>query len=89
MGFGAGGLTDATLERALLAARRLDAVQKARDDLLVYLQLIMPDPNDPDEVTRTQYVVTPQARLLTQIVHEVERRKLQRVAVSEIGRAHV
>lgn len=82
MGFGAGGLTDATLERALLAARRLDAVQKARDDLLVYLQLIMPDPNDPDDVTRTQYVVTPQARLLTQIVHEVERRKLQRVAVS-------
>jgi hypothetical protein len=37
----------------------------------------MPDPQDPDDVTRSQYQVTPQARLLCQIMEKVERRELQ------------
>lgn len=64
------------------AARRLEAVRLAHDDLLAYLRLIMPDPNDPDDVTRSQYEITPQARLLTQIMQQVESRKLNRVAVA-------
>lgn len=81
-----------TLERALKAARRLEAIQKARDDLLVYLQLIMPDPNDPDDVRFSQYEVTPQARLLVQIMHQVAKRQLQRVAVSigpQMGKSQI
>lgn len=76
----------------LKAAKRLEAVGRARDDLLAYLQLIMPEPNDPDDVTRSQYEITPQARLLTQIMHQVESRKLQRAAVSigpQMGKSQV
>jgi len=64
------------------AAKRLEAAQRARDDLLSYIRLQMPDPNDPDNPDASLYEITPQARLLTQIMMHVEKRKLQRVAVS-------
>lgn len=68
----------------LKAARRLQAVQEARDNLLAYIQLTMPDPEDPDDPTRSAYEVTPQARLLCQLMEKVDRREkgFTRVAVS-------
>lgn len=42
----------------------------------------MPDPDAPDDATRSRYEATPVARLLCQVVEKVERRELKRVAVS-------
>jgi predicted phage terminase large subunit-like protein len=66
----------------LKARKRLEAAVTARDSLLSYMALTMPDPEDPDDVTLSKYQITPQARLLCQIVEKVERGELQRVAVS-------
>ena len=58
------------------AAERGEATRDARDSLLAFMRLTMPDPQDPDDVTRSKYQVTPQARLLCQIMEKVERREL-------------
>lgn len=66
----------------LKAARRLDAVQRAHDDLLQYCALSMPDPNDPDDAELSLYQPTPQAKLLCQIMQKVDKREMKRVAIS-------
>lgn len=71
--------------RALIkAAKRLDAVRRAHDDLLQYCALSMADPEDPEDAERSLFISTPQARLLTQIMEKVERREpgYKRVGVS-------
>lgn len=76
----------------LKARKRLDATAAARDSLLDYMSLTMPDPEDPDDVTKSKYQITPQARLLCQIIEKVERGELQRVAVSigpQMGKSQV
>jgi predicted phage terminase large subunit-like protein len=74
-------MTDA-LEKQLQAARRLLAIKTARDDLLAYLRLRMPNTNAPWDVTQSRYQVTPLARILTEIVHKIDAGKLKRVAIS-------
>lgn len=79
-------------EQQLKAAKRLLAIKAARDDLLTYLRLRMPDPNDPGDVTRSRYVVTPLSRVLCQIIEKVDRGELKRVAVSvgpQIGKSDI
>lgn len=71
-------------EDLIKVRRRFDATAAARDSLLEYMRLTMPDPQDPDDVTRSKYQITPQARLLCQIIEKAERREpgFNRVAVS-------
>lgn len=69
-------------ELLVKARKRFDATASAKDSLLEYMRLTMPDPQDPDDVTRTKYQITPQARLLCQIIEKCERREYQRVAIS-------
>lgn len=76
-------MTDNTSERLLelrkqnakAAARELYA-QEARDSLLAFMRLTMPDPQDPEDVDLSRYQITPQARLLCQIMEKVERREI-------------
>lgn len=70
------------VELQLRAAKRLLAVQEARDDLLKFMRLTMPDPEDLDNPELSRYEVTPLARLLSEIMMKVERGELKRVAVS-------
>ena len=51
-------------EKQLKAARRLLALKTAHDDLLAYIRLQFPDPNDADDVTKSRYVTTPLALIL-------------------------
>jgi predicted phage terminase large subunit-like protein len=70
-------------KHALLhAARRLLALRDAKNNLLPFMRLTMPDPNALDDVTQSLYVTTPQARLLCEIIEKVERGELKRVAIS-------
>jgi predicted phage terminase large subunit-like protein len=74
-------------EELLKATRRQLALAEAREDLLTYMRLTMPHPEDPDDVTKSLYEITPQARMLCQIVQKVYRGEKDRVAVS-IGPQH-
>lgn len=76
----------------LKARKRLEATTSARNSLIEYMLLTMPDPQDPDDVTLSKYQITPQARLLCQIIEKVERGELQRVAVSigpQMGKSQI
>lgn len=77
-------MTDSTakLEEQLKAAKRLLAIRQARESLLPFMKLRMPDPEYPDDVEHSRYVVTPQARLLCEVLEKVERGELLRVCVS-------
>ncbi len=74
------------------AIKRLIAAKEARDNLLTFMKLTMPDPEDPDDPYRSRYDETPLARLLCQIMEKVERRELKRVCVSvgpQLGKSQI
>jgi predicted phage terminase large subunit-like protein len=70
------------LKQTLKAAKRLDAVLRAKNDILQMLKLSMPDSRDPEDADKSRYAVTPLARLLAQIIEKVRKKELKRVAVS-------
>lgn len=74
--------TKEQLEHDLKIAERELAVRDAKDSLLKFIQLDMDDPDHPDDCTHSRYVVTPQAKLLTQAMEDVESGKKKRLAVS-------
>jgi predicted phage terminase large subunit-like protein len=80
------------IEQQIKAAKRLLFAQEARDDLLKFMKLTMPDVEDVEDANRSAYEETPQARLLCQIMEKVERRELKRVAVSigpQLGKSQI
>jgi len=82
---------DLQRQQLRLKKRQLAYVH-ARDSLLRYLELQMPDPVDLDDPDLTRMVATPQARLLCQIMEKVEAGKLKRVAVAigpQLGKSQI
>lgn len=77
-----GKLNDDALRQISAVARRQLAVTEARESLLRYVQLCMPDPEAPEDVSRSQYELTPQAKLLCQVFEKAAAGNLPRVAVS-------
>ncbi len=79
-------------ELQLKAAKRMLALREAREHLLPFMRLTMPDTDDIDDTTRSKYEITPQAKLLCEIIEKVERRELMRVGVSispQMGKSQV
>lgn len=66
----------------LKAALRLEAIKRARNDLMTFIKLVKPDPEDVDDVGMSLYEETPVARLLVDIMHRIARGQLKRVCVS-------
>jgi predicted phage terminase large subunit-like protein len=66
----------------LRAARRLQAINHARNDLMTFVKLVKPDPEDMDDVGLSLYEETPVARILCDIMHRVDRGMLKRVCIS-------
>lgn len=62
--------------------RRQAAFHDARDSLLRYCEMQMPDPKDFEDPELTRFVATPQARMLCRIMEKVESGEMKRVAVS-------
>ncbi len=76
----------------LKAINRLIAAQESRDRLLPFMGLTMPDPEDVEDAKRSRYEITPQARLLCEIMEKVERGELKRVCVSigpQLGKSQI
>lgn len=83
---------DGDLDRRLKAAKRLLAAQEARDSLLSYILFTTPDPRDLEDASRSRYMITPQAKLLCEVMEKVERGDLKRVCVSigpQMGKSEV
>jgi len=70
-----------TPEVAMLAARRMLACVRARDELIPFTQLMMPDPNDPDNVELSRYEAQHFHRLLAEALEKMERGELPRLII--------
>ncbi|MDR9437547.1 MAG: phage terminase large subunit, partial [Thiohalophilus sp.] len=70
------------LEDQLSAAKRIYAAKKAHDSFEAFMKFIMPDPHDPDDTDKSQFVVKPHHRLLCEALEKVERGELMRLAIS-------
>ena len=83
-------ITDAPIdpvEAQLRIINRLIAARESHDSLLKFAQIMMPDPADPDDAKKTRFEITPQAKLLCEIVEKMERGELRRVAISVMPQA--
>ena len=69
-------------QKLIRLKKRQLALLDAREHLLRYCEMQMPDPADFEDPDLTRFVATPQARMLCQIMEKVESGKLKRVAVS-------
>lgn len=70
------------LERDLAALLRQREIIRARERMLPFMKLIQPDPDDPENPEASQYVETPLARLLCQVIEKVDKGEEKRVCVS-------
>ena len=64
--------TEEQIQLFLKAAKRLEAVNAARDNLLIFTKLTMPDPEDQDDVSKSLFEVKPHHRLIAQTFERVE-----------------
>lgn len=71
-----------TQTRTLRALERMAAVQKAREDLLTFTMLMMPDPSDPDNVNVSLYQPAKHHRVLAAALEEVVAGKIKRLIVN-------
>jgi len=82
-----------TAQQTLIRLKKRQlALLDAKDSLLRYCEMQMPDPADFDDSDLTRFVATPQARLLCQIMEKVEAGKMKRVAVSigpQLGKSQI
>lgn len=72
----------AQLERTLLAAKRMLRVRGARERLLDFATLMMPDPEEPDNSDRSRFQVAPHHVLIAQALERVRAGTVTRLAIS-------
>lgn len=70
------------LRKQVLAAQRLRTLQTARDNLLDFVQMSMPDPAQPDDATRSRYKVHRVHKYLAETLEKVERGEILRLVIS-------
>lgn len=69
-------------ERVIAAAKRQQKVLKARTSLRDFIELLMPDPEAPDDVERSLFQCEPHHRILIEMVEAVEAKRAMRSACS-------
>lgn len=71
-----------TVQAELRAAERLLRIRKAKDDLFTFAQLLKPDPNDPDDATKSTFLDRPFPRVLSRTLMEVDSGKHKRLIIN-------
>lgn len=71
-----------TNPRYLRALQRRRAALAARDDLLTFTQLMMPDANDADDVTKSSYIVALHHRAIAAALERVESGEISRLIIN-------
>jgi predicted phage terminase large subunit-like protein len=64
------------------AAKKRLAAMDARDKLLCYAQYMSPDPNHPNDPTKSLYSVKPHHKMMAEALESVERGECLRLAIS-------
>lgn len=64
------------------AAQRLLKIREARTDLRAFIELMMPDGEDPENPDKSEYQDAPHCQLLRSVVEEIEAGTKKRMAVS-------
>lgn len=72
----------AALRAEEMAAVRLLKIRAARENLLDFIELMMPDPEFSEDASKTTYVAKPHHKLMIGAVEQVEQRKMMRSAYS-------
>lgn len=72
----------AELESQLKAATRLLRVKKARESLISFTEMTMPDPEDPDDVDKSRYKPVRHHETICAALEEVEKGHYQRLIIS-------
>lgn len=72
----------AEMEQQLLAATRLLRVKKARESLISFTEMTMPDPQDPDNVDKSRYQPVRHHETICAALEEVEKGHYQRLIIS-------
>lgn len=70
------------LKQELQLLQRQERVLAARDSMLAFGHMMMPDTNDPDDAEKSEYQVSAPAKCLCGLVEEIETGSKNRVAVS-------
>lgn len=70
------------LERYVLAAKRQLRAIESRDDILKFMQFLMPDPEHADDADFSRYSAQPHHRLLADALHQIERGENLRLLIS-------
>lgn len=70
------------VRKQVLAARRLSTLKSAKDSLLDFVQMSMPDPRHPDDTNRSRYEVHQVHRFLAEKLEQVERGEILRLCIS-------
>ncbi len=68
-------------ELAMLAARRMLACVCARDELIPFAMLMLPDPNEPDNVLLSRYLPQHFHRLLAEALEQLEKGEIPRLII--------
>ncbi len=71
------------LDAQIQFLERLLRIDEARDDLLKFTQLTMPDPQLPDDATRSQYKPARHHEAMAQALQEVDQGKIQRLIITQ------
>ena len=66
----------------ITAAKRLLKIRNARDNLIDFIELTMPDPNAPDDPDKSMYSTQLLHRLIAEHLEQVERGEIMRLAIS-------
>ena len=69
-------------KRYLHALQRRQMVLKAKNDLTVFAQYMMPDPNNPDDVTKSLYEVAAHHKVIAEALERVESGKIKRLIIT-------
>ena len=70
------------IDRQISAARRQKLAFESRRDFLKFVQFTMPDPEDPDDATRSAFQVARHHAGIANALERVERRKIKRLIVT-------
>lgn len=75
-------LTDEHIKEEILLTSRQLLINSAYENMSDFCKMMMPDPEDPDDVTRTIYQSAGHSKMLCDIVENIESGKTNRCAVA-------
>ncbi len=64
------------------AAERVLRVKKAATNILEFIQLMMPDPTDPDDNSKSRFEIAPHHRLMAEALEKVAKGEILRLCIS-------